>query len=172
MTRDLKVTLVIVLSSLALSTLLVFALTAVFGAPSMGLRCERTTAARTCEIRQSRFLGFIGNSSVVIPEAQIDRAVTLRPRPAVGRGSGSYTVSLELNSGPYRNYPVMGGRFFTATDAATRKLNAYLADPSATSVEVHEDMAASLLMPLLPVGLAVLAGAFAALWRRKRAAPP
>jgi hypothetical protein len=171
MTRDVKLTVVIVLCSFALSIVLVFALTGVFGAPSMGVRCQRTAAAGQCAVRQSRFFGFIGNSTVVIPETEIERAVTLRPRPAVGRGSGSYTVSLQLKNGPYRSYPVMSGQFFAATDAATRKLNAYLADPAATSVEVHENVGSSLLMPLLPVGLAVLAGAAATLWRRTRAAP-
>ena len=63
------------------------------------------------------------------------------------------------------------GAFMAVTSAQGGKLVS-ASSPVATSVEVHEDMAASLLMPLLPVGLAVLAGAFAALWRRKRAAPP
>jgi hypothetical protein len=82
------------------------------------------------------------------------------------RGGGSYTVSLELRSGPYRHHPVLSGKRFEATDASTRKINAYLADPSASSIELHENMWASVLMPLMPLALLAIVAVVAIRWRR------
>jgi len=84
------------------------------------------------------------------------------------RGGGSYSVSLELSSGPYRHYPVLSGPFFEAVDASTRKLKEYLADPGASSIELHENMWASVLVPFVPVALVTIVGLAAVRWRRQR----
>jgi hypothetical protein len=84
------------------------------------------------------------------------------------RTSGSYTVSVELKSGPYRHYPVLSSRFLEASDAATRKLNAYLSDPTASSIELHEDLLASIVVPFIPIVLAILLVIGVARLRRAR----
>jgi len=166
--KDQKFWIALALLALPFAVGLIFVLTAVVGAPSIGLECWRHEGDRACAIRQSRFFGLTGNSTVLIPESDIVGAVTLRPMPGVGsRGGGSYTVSLELKSGPYRHYPVLSGPLFEATDASTRKLKAYLADPSASSIELHENMWASVLMPFIPVAFVTLVGLAAAGWRRR-----
>jgi hypothetical protein len=166
--KDQKFLTAMALGAIPFGVALVLLLTAVFGAPSIGLKCWRRDADRQCAILQSRFFGLLGNSTVLIPESEIEGAVTLRPVHGVGsRGSGSYTVSLELKSGPYRHYPVLSGRLFEATDASTRKLNAYLADPAARSIELHENMSSSLLVPLVPVALAALVAFWATRWRQR-----
>jgi hypothetical protein len=168
--KDQKFLTALAIGAIAFGVALVFLLTAVFGAPSIGVKCWRRDGDRQCVILQSRFFGLMGNSTVLIPESEIEGAMTLRPMHGVGsRGSGSYTVSLELKSGPYRHYPVLSGRFFEATDAATRRLNAYFADPTASSVELHEDMWRSALIPFIPVAFVVIVTVMAARLRRARA---
>ena len=169
MNKDQRFWIALALIAIPLALAAIFLLTAVFGAPSIGLKCWRHDGDRQCAVRQSRFFGFAGNSTVLIPESDIEDAVTLRPTPGVGsRGGGNYTVNLELKSGPYRHYPVLSGPWFEATDASTRKLNAYLADASASSVELHENMWASVLVPFIPVALVTLVALAAARWRRQR----
>jgi hypothetical protein len=166
--KDQKFLTALALGAIPFGVALVFLMTAVFGSPSIGLKCWRREGDRQCAILQSRFFGLTGNSSVVIPESSIARAVTLRPVHGVGsRGSGSYTVSLELKSGPYRYYPVLSGKFFEATDASTRRLNAYFADPNARSIELHENMWASVLVPFIPVALIAVVAIVAVRSRRQ-----
>lgn len=168
MNKDQKFLTALALGAIPFGVALVFLLTGVFGAPSIGLKCWRRDGDRQCAILQSRFFGLMGNSTILIPESEIERAVTLRPVHGVGaRGSGSYTVSLELKSGPYRHYPVLSGRFFEATDASTRKVNAYLADPSARSIELHENLWGSVLMPLMPLALVAIVAVVAIRFRRQ-----
>ena len=165
---DQKFGITLALLALPFGVATILLLTAVFGAPSVGLDCWRRDGDRQCAIRQSRFFGLAGNSTVLIPESNIEGAVTLRPTHGVGsRGGGSYSVSLELRSGPYRHYPVLSGQLFEATDASTRKLNAYLADPGASSIELRENMWASVLVPFIPVALVTIVGLIAAGWRRR-----
>jgi hypothetical protein len=165
--KDQKFLLTLGLGAIPFGVALIFLLTTVFGAPSVGVKCWRRDGDRQCAVLQSRFFGLIGNSTVLIPESDIERAVTLQPVHGVGsRGSGSYTVSLELKRGPYRHYPVLSGQFFDATDASTRRLNAYFADPSARSIELHERTWASVLIPFIPVALVTVALAAAAGRRR------
>ena len=170
MNRDQKFLTGLALGAIPFGVALVFLLTAVFGAPSIGVKCWRRDGDRECAVLQSRFFGLLGNSTVLIPESEIGGAVTLRPVHGVGsRGGGSYSVSLELKSGPYRHYPILSGRSFESTDASTRKLNAYLTDPSASSIELHENMWGSVLMPLIPVALGAIMAVVAARLRRTRA---
>ena len=136
---------------------LTYLLTAIFGAPSTGLLCHRgADAPGICQIQRSRLLGFGGSSSVAIPESEIVGAETLRPRSGVGRGSGGYTLSLQLRRGPYRHYPVLSGPFWADTDAQTQRLNAYLRDPGQREFAVRENRAQALLLPLLPLGVVAL----------------
>ena len=167
--NDQKFGIALALLAIPFGVAVILLLTAVFGAPSVGLECWRRDADRQCAIRQSRFFGLAGNSTVLIPESNIEGAVTLRPAHGVGsRGGGSYSVSLELSSGPYRHYPVLSGPFFEAVDASTRKLNEYLADPGARSIELHENMWASVLVPFVPLALVTIVGLAAVRWRRQR----
>jgi len=62
----------------------------------------------------------------------------------------------------------LSGQLFEATDASTRKLNAYLADPGASSIELRENMWASVLVPFVPVALVTIVGLAAVRWRRQR----
>ena len=142
----------------------------IFGPLSIGLRCERSAAERRCQVLRSGLFGLADNSVVVIPESEIAGAITERPRAGVGRGGGGYTVALELKHGPYRYYPVLSGQFFASTDRATSRLNRYLADPTARSIELHEDVAASVLMPFAPLAL-VLALVGVGLYLRHRRGP-
>jgi hypothetical protein len=168
MNTDQKFGMALALLAVPFGVAMIWLLTAVFGAPSVGLECWRHDGDRQCAIRQSRFFGLAGNSTVLIQEAGIDGAVTLRPVHGVGsRGGGNYTVSLELRTGPYRHYPVLSSRFLEATEASTRRLNAYLADASASSIELHENMWASVLVPFIPVALVTIVGLAAARWRRR-----
>jgi hypothetical protein len=64
---------------------------------------------------------------------------------------------------------VLSSTSFESTDAATRKLNAYLNDPSASSIELHENMSASVLIPFIPVALGLLVAILATRLRRTRA---
>jgi hypothetical protein len=161
--KDQKFLLALGLAAIPFGVALIFLLTAVFGAPSIGVKCWRRDGDRQCAVLQSRFFGVLGNNTVLIPESNIAGAVTLRPVHGVGsRGSGSYTVSLELKAGPYRHYPVLSGQLFQATDASTRKLNGYFADPSASSIELREEMWASVLMPFIPVALVAVVAIVAA----------
>ena len=170
MNNDQKFWIASALLALPLAAAVILLLTAVFGAPSIGLKCWRHDGDRQCAIRQSRFFGLAGNGTVLIPESDIERAVTLRPTHGVGsRGGCDYTVSLELRSGPYRHYPVLSGPWFEATDASTRRLNAYLGDASASSIELHEELWASVLTPFIPVALVTIVALAAAGWRRQRA---
>ena len=168
MNKDQKFGLALALLAIPFGVAAIWLLTAVFGAPSVGLECWRHDGDRQCAIRQSRFFGLAGNSTVLIQEADIDGAVTLRPMHGVGsRGGGSYTVSLELRTGPYRHYPVLSSPSLEATEASTRRLNAYLADAGASSIELHENMWASVLIPFIPVALVTIVGLAAARWRRR-----
>ena len=77
-------------------------------------------------------------------------------------------MSLELKRGPYRQYPVLSDRSFEATAASTRRLNAYFADPGARSIELHERMWASVLIPFIPGALVAVVLVAAARSRRQR----
>ena len=52
--------------------------------------------------------------------------------------------------------------------ASTRKLNGYFADASASSIELHEDMWASVLIPFIPAALAAIVAIVATRLRRAR----
>jgi hypothetical protein len=143
---------------------MVYVLTSVFGSPTIGLRCTRSGAFAQCEVLQSRFLGLVGNDGFVIPESEIDSVKTVAPVPHVGRGSGEYSVSLMLKTGAYRALPVLHSHSYARAEAARRKLNDYLANAGATSIEVQE-APYEVLFILAP--LSVLAAALVVFARRR-----
>jgi hypothetical protein len=53
-------------------------------------------------------------------------------------------------------------------EAGARRLNSYLADASATEIELRERLWLSALVPFIPVALVLLLGGVAALVRRRR----
>ena len=79
MNKDRKFLLALALAAVPFGVALIFLLTGVFGAPSVGVRCWRRDGDRQCAVLQSRFFGLMGNSTVLIPESDIQGAVTLRP---------------------------------------------------------------------------------------------
>jgi hypothetical protein len=153
MQRSSKFLAVLALTALPFAALVIWALGAVFGAPAIGLKCSRLVAPARCEVLQSSFLGLIHTSPILIPEAEIAGAKTQRPVGGAGRRGGSYTLLLNLRSGRYGYYPALSGQTFAAVDADTRRLNDYLADPAATSIELRENLWASTLVPFIPVAL-------------------
>jgi hypothetical protein len=140
----------------------------VFGKPVVGVRCTRGGGPARCELLESGFLGIGDNSSFSIPESEIQGAETLRPLPHAGRGSGQYSASLVLKSGPYRHYPVVHSQFYDRADAATRRLNDYFANAGATSIEVREDSSEYAFPLLIPLGAVAIALIAIALRRRAR----
>jgi len=168
MQRTDRVPLIVSLAALPVAAAMLYGLTSIFGAPAIGLKCSRRDGRAQCEVQQSRLLGIAGNGVHVIPESDIGGATTLRPAGGAGRRAGGYTMVLDLKAGTDRRYPVLSGRSFDAVEASTRRLNGYLADPGATSIELREDLGSSLVIPMIPVVLAGLIAALASLGRRQR----
>lgn len=78
-------------SAVPFFAIMVWALTAVFGSPTVGVRCERSAGSARCAPLESRFLGLAANGGFAIPESEIAGVETGAPLPHVGRGSGEYS---------------------------------------------------------------------------------
>ncbi|MBV1707205.1 MAG: hypothetical protein KGQ37_08360 [Hyphomicrobiales bacterium] len=128
-----------------------------------GIRCQRTPVG-ACEILQTRFLGFIGNTSFVIPQSSIAGAQTLLPRASAGgnRAGATFGVALVLtSSAPNTTYQVLSYDTRSAADSATARLNAYFNKNTEAAVSITDDLGGSIGLkfgiPALIVGfLAIL----------------
>jgi hypothetical protein len=169
MQRSGKVLLILALALPPFAVLMIYALTSVFGAPSIGLSCSRLEGRALCEVQQSSFFGLLGNSVQVIPESEIAGARVERPLGGGGRRGGGYRLLLDLKSRGYP-YPVLSDPSFDAVDAEARRVNAYLSDPTATAIELQERLWLSALVPLAPLALGVGVVGVATLVKRRRAA--
>jgi hypothetical protein len=147
-----------------------FLLTAIFGPSDNGLSCTRNGAESACEIRQTRFFGLIGNSSFSIPESRIRGAKSVCSSGKIGgHSSPSCSVYLTLEDG--EQYPVLSYSLISQADSAAAKLNLYLRDGSARSIEINEDVRTPVLMfGIAPVALVMLLFACLRSWRFRR--PP
>jgi hypothetical protein len=145
---------------------MIYALTSVFGAPSIGLKCSRLEGRALCQVQQSSFFGIAGNSGL-IPESEIVRARVERPAGGAGRRGGSYRLLLDLRSGGYP-YPVLSDQSFGVVQAQADRLNGYLADPRATAIELRERLWLSVLVPFAPIALVLGILGVATLVRRRR----
>jgi len=122
-----------------------FLLTAVFGPSDNGLRCARTPGLASCQVRQTRLLGISGNSSFLIPEANIREAKAACATTKVGgRAAPSCNVYLSMVSG--QEYPVLSYQLQSQAAVAAKKLNDYFEDRSARSVEIKEDLVTPVLL--------------------------
>jgi hypothetical protein len=146
MSADRKFLLIVAVAFVPFAAVMTLLLTRMFGASDLGIHCSRADGAR-CEIRQSRLLGAAGNSSFEIPESRITAAKTFcAQRYSVSsRSSTSCNVELLLANQAQPTGPVLSFPFLSQAQSATRRLNAYLADPDASSIDLRE-----------PVGLIVL----------------
>jgi hypothetical protein len=169
MQRSGKFLAVMALAALPLAALLIFGLTTVFGAPSIGVKCSRLGGPARCEVQQSAFFGIAGNSVYVIPESEIAGARAERPAGGAGRRGGGYRLLLDFKSGGYP-YPVLSDPSFDAVEADARRLNRYLADPTAAPIELRERLWLSALVPLIPLALVLGIFGIAALVRQRRKA--
>ncbi|HEY2275533.1 MAG TPA: hypothetical protein VGH61_08530 [Steroidobacteraceae bacterium] len=145
---------------------MIYALTSVFGAPSIGLKCSRLEGRALCQVQQSSLFGIGGNSGL-IPESEIVRARAERPAGGGGRRGGSYRLLLDLKSGGYP-YPVLSDQSFGVVQAQADRLNGYLADPRATAIELRERLWLSVLVPFAPIALVLGICGVATLVRRRR----
>lgn len=132
---------------------MIYLLTGIFGPSDFGLRCNRIGERAQCEVLQTRFLGVFGNSIFTIPESEIAGAVTICAGNGVGgRRDSSCAVNLTLKSGQYRNYPVLSYPLREEAEASARNLNDYFTNPSAPPIEIHDEIAQTLVLLLgLPV---------------------
>lgn len=133
-----------------------------------GVHCTRSGGEAGCEVLQTRFLGVLGNSSFAIAEAAIDGART--SCSGAGQRTYSCTVNLRLNSGRYRDYPVLSYALQGTADASTRKLNAYFADRSMPEIRIVDDISLTLWIVALPMLLVILLAMPIAWLQAKRAA--
>ena len=157
-----KAILWIVASSALAMVAVAFLLTAVFGPTDNGLRCTRTPALASCQVRQTRFPGTSGNNGFVIPEANIrDAEAACATTKVGGRGGPSCNVYLRLTSG--QDYPVLSYPIQSQAAASAKKLNGYFEDKSASALEIKED----LVTPMLLSGVAPVLFAFAVFGLRK-----
>jgi hypothetical protein len=132
-----------------------------------GVHCTRSGGEASCEVLQTRFIGVFGNSSFVISEAAIDGART--SCSGAGQRTHSCTVNLLLNSGRYRDYPVLSYALQGTADASTHKLNAYFADRSMREIRIMDDISLTLWIVVLPMLLVILL-AMPIAWLRARRA--
>jgi hypothetical protein len=160
---------ILALAAPPFAVLMIYALTSVFGAPSIGLKCSRLAGRALCEVQQSGFFGIAGNSGHVIPESEIVRARTERPVGGAGHRGGSFRLLLDLKSGGYP-YPVLSDQSFGVVQAEADRLNGYLADPTAAGIELRERLWLSVLVPFAPVVLVLGIFGIAALVKRRRSA--
>lgn len=133
-----------------------------------GVHCTRSGSEASCEVLQTRFLGVFGNSSFTIPEAVINGART--SCFGTGRRTYSCTVDLLLNSGRYRDYPVLSYPLRGTADASTRKLNAYFADRSTPEIRIMDDISWTMWIVVLPMLLVILLAMPLAWLRARRSA--
>ena len=116
-----------------------------------GVRCERAQTGARCIVARTRFFGLFGNSEFAIAQSAIRSATSVCATVhGGGRGSASCNVYLMLDSGPFRQLLVSSYALSGQADIAAERLNAYLNDKSAQSIEVGE----SRLTPWLLVGVA------------------
>lgn len=167
MQRSGKFLLILAIAVPLFAVLSIYGLTSLFGTPPIGLKCSRLAGRAQCEVQESIFLGIAGNSGYVIPESEIVRARTERPVGGAGRRGGSYRLLLDLKSGGYP-YPVLSDQSFGVVQAQADRLNAYLADPTATSIELRERLWLSVLVPLAPIALVLGISGVAFLVKRRR----
>jgi hypothetical protein len=143
-------------------------LTAVFGPTDNGLVCTRDSVRSECEIRQTRFFGLIGNSSVSVPESSIRGAkAKCGSRPVGGHASPSCSVYLTIEGA--QEYPVLSYVVNTQADSAAEKLNVYFRDASARSIEIDEDAGTPVLVfGVGPIVLVTLVFVFIRNWKSRR----
>ncbi len=142
-----------------------FLLTAVLGPTDNGLRCTRSSGLAACEVRQTRLLGFSGNSSFAIPESSIRGAKAACPTARVGgRGTPSCNVYVSLDTG--QDYPVLSYSLLSQAITAATKLNDYLGDKSARSLVIKEDLLTPVLLSAAAPVLFVVAVFFLRRWLR------
>jgi hypothetical protein len=144
-------------------------LSALNGPTDDGFRCSRPGAgdAGACQILSSRFLGLAGNSAVTVPGSAVRGAKSVCGTAQVGRANVTCRVYLVMDPGGEAlvlSYPLE-----SQAEAAVRRINAYLADPSAPALEIRDSALMTVLVylgaPLLLVSLVALAGRW---WRLSR----
>ena len=157
--RSRKFLLVLAASVVPFAMVTTLLLTSVFGPSDVGVQCtrERGVSGR-CEVLQSRFLGFAGNSAFPIPESEIAGARAVCARQGIGGRSGpSCSVDLLLRSGPYRSYPVLSYASIKRAESSALKLNDYFADPAQPSIVLKDELGSTVLivagLPLLTVAV-------------------
>ncbi len=146
-----------------------FLLTGIFGPSDDGLRCTRAGGTAQCEIFQTRFFGWFGNRSLVIPESSILDAEAVCSKTRVGgRGGPSCNVSLGLRSG--EKYLVLSYELKSQADTSAARLNTYLSNTAKPSIELREDLVTPWLLsggvPVVFIGLILSLS-----WWRKRRSP-
>lgn len=158
MDADRKFLLILAAAIIPFAVVMTLALTKLFGPSELGIRCSRVDGA-VCRINHSRLLGAAGNSSFEIPQSRITAVRTeCGQHSALGAGRAtSCSVQLMLADGPYPTWTVLSFPFFTQAQTATRRLNAYLADPTATSIDLKEPVGSIVLLyggaPLALLGI-------------------
>lgn len=157
---------VLVISAVPFAVVTTLLLTSAFGSTDFGLRCARNSQGDECEVLQSRFLGLSDSRSFAIPQSDILGAKTLCS--SSGRSGANCTVNLLLKSGPYRVYPVLSYPLFDSADASTRKLNAYLNDATATSIEMKDDFTTIMIFAVAPLLIVLVVLALRRLWSRPK----
>ena len=158
MDADRKFLLILAAAVIPFAVIMTLALTKLFGPSELGIRCSRVDGA-VCRIHQSRLLGAAGNSSVEIPQSRITAVRTeCGQRSAVGgRRATSCSVELMLADEPYPSWTVLSFPLFNQAQSAARRLNAYLADPNAPSIDLKEPVGSIVLLyggaPLALLGI-------------------
>jgi hypothetical protein len=124
-------------------------LTGVFGPTDDGLRCARTLDKAECQVLRTRFFGLFGNSAFTIPESTVlgAKAFCTHYLLSGGHSAPSCNVYLTLDSG--QRYLVSSYRFQAQADASANRLNDYISDKSARSIEIKEDLRLIRLMRIL-----------------------
>ena len=165
---DRKSTIWVIAIVLAAMLISMFLLPTIFGPTDDGIRCSRLTSAPDCQILQTSFFG--RNSSFPIKESSISGAegICYHSRTA-GHSSPLCVVNLILDpSEPYRRYPVLSYMFQSQADASAQKLNAYLKDKTARSIELRESNATPLLLYRVAPFLAAIVVLLGGRWIRSR----
>jgi len=153
---------VLILAVVPFAAAITLCLTWISGPSDVGVRCTREPGVGgRCEVLQSRLLGFAGNSSFFIPEADISGARAVCPRGVGGRGGSSCSVDLLLKSGPYRFYPVLSYPLIGQARSSAGKLNGYFTDRAQSSIVMQDEIGTTILivggLPLLMVVVLLVA---------------
>ena len=153
--------LVIVIGAFAVALVVGFFLTGLSGPTDDGVSCVRSPAP-VCTVRRTRLFGLVGNSGFSIPESAIHGARSFCAINGRRGGCGVYLLADGYGQGVLVSSYALQPQAYSAA----RRLNEYFRDPAASSVEIDESIATTVLVSgVVPVGIVCL---ILALRRRNR----